>query len=699
MDFERRTFLQGLLTLGLNQFSSIFRSGKNLATYQQALAANTSRKLALLIGVNDYGSGAINSLQGCVTDVERQRELLIHRYGFQSPDILILSDRQASRDNLQTAFQEHLVQQAQAGDIVIIHFSGYGSQSEPSQALTLLPSDALQGKDRRDLLRSTFLDWGRSLATDKVTYLLDTSHQLQPDYRGIWQPRSYPAASSLSPRTNHLPETPTSPLTSTLLTAADPGQLALEIQEKDWSAGLFTYVLTRYLWEVSTPNRINIVLQQVNEAMVSQGIEAQNREPIVCKNASLFLYGLLPATHQGAEAFIQSVSPQQTVQLALTGLPRAVLENACLYSCLQTESPTETHPPLLQITERSGLQAKAVSLTKEANLEPGQLLQEALRFIPSHIGLTLALDTSLERIERVDATSALEEIDVVTQVVSQEEPADCLLGKLATGAYGLFAAGGQKLWETQLTSGQAIKSVISQLQFVLERQLALKLLQLLENEQSSRLNLKVSLEARQSPKNLPLLQKTTRRPRFPQTQGNPSSLAPGGDLPLTLSLDTQLQYRLENLGDRPLYCLILGQDSNGKSLTFLPEQETVPFAPQQTLLIPPTDSAGGFAAASRIAWQLSSGGLLSEIQVIASQQPFTQTRQVLRSKLAAQGQSSGGLILEIEHLLTVVQALIADLQSPLTPFPPALLHPPDFQILDLNTWATLTFRYRVMENR
>ncbi|MFM7580829.1 MAG: peptidase C14, partial [Microcystaceae cyanobacterium] len=295
---------------------------------------------------------------------------------------------------------------------------------------------------------------------------------------------------------------------------------------------------------------------------------------------------------------------------------------------MQTEATTETNPLLLQITDRAGLQAKALCLTREAHLEPGQLLQEALRFIPSSIGLTLALDSSLERIERVDATSALEEIEVVTQVVSQEEAADCVLGKLATGAYGLFAAGGQPLWETQLTSGQAIKSVIGQLQSVLERQLALKLLQLLENEQSSRLNLKVSLEARQSPNNLPLLQKTTRRPRFPQTQGNPASLAPGGDLPLTLSLGTQLQYRLENLGDRPLYCLILGQDSNGKSLAFLPEQEAVPFSPQQTLLIPPTDSA--------IAWQLSSGGILSEIQVIASQQPFTQTRQVLQSQLAAQ---------------------------------------------------------------
>ncbi|MFM7577021.1 MAG: caspase family protein, partial [Microcystaceae cyanobacterium] len=235
-----------------------------------------------------------------------------HRYGFQDPDILTLTDRQATRANLQTAFQEHLVQQAQPGDIVIIHFSGYGSQSD--QALTLLPSDALTGKDRRDLLRSTFLDWGRSLTTDKVTYLFDTSHQQNPDYHGIWRPRSYPAAPSLERITDDLPETITSPFTGTMLTAAAPGQLALEMHEKDWCAGLFTYVLTRYLWEVSIPSRINIVLQQVNGAMADQGIEAQNREPIVGKNASLFLYGLLPEIHQGAEAFIQTVNPPQTAQ-------------------------------------------------------------------------------------------------------------------------------------------------------------------------------------------------------------------------------------------------------------------------------------------------------------------------------------------------------------------------------------------------
>jgi hypothetical protein len=62
------------------------------------------------------------NLAGCVTDVELQRDLLINRYGFQPADIVTLTDGQATRANIETAFLEHLVKQAQAGDVVIFHF-------------------------------------------------------------------------------------------------------------------------------------------------------------------------------------------------------------------------------------------------------------------------------------------------------------------------------------------------------------------------------------------------------------------------------------------------------------------------------------------------------------------------------------------------------------------------------------------------
>ena len=67
-------------------------------------------------------------LAGCITDVELQRELLIHRFGFKADDIITLSDRQATREDIETAFIEHLTKQAKPDDVVVFHFSGYGGQ-------------------------------------------------------------------------------------------------------------------------------------------------------------------------------------------------------------------------------------------------------------------------------------------------------------------------------------------------------------------------------------------------------------------------------------------------------------------------------------------------------------------------------------------------------------------------------------------
>lgn len=69
--------------------------------YYQALAQPSPRKLALLVGINQYPQ---QPLIGCLTDVELQRELLIHRFGFTKGDILTLTDQQATRQQIEQAF-------------------------------------------------------------------------------------------------------------------------------------------------------------------------------------------------------------------------------------------------------------------------------------------------------------------------------------------------------------------------------------------------------------------------------------------------------------------------------------------------------------------------------------------------------------------------------------------------------------------
>ncbi|NEQ99514.1 MAG: caspase family protein, partial [Cyanothece sp. SIO2G6] len=115
--------------------------------YQQVLATPTSRKLALLIGIDSYSENVFGaslqrgaSLDGAVTDVELVKELLLARFGFNPSDILILQDKQATRDAILSALQGHFLDQVDHDDVVVLHCSGLGScvRLNPS-ALAALP--------------------------------------------------------------------------------------------------------------------------------------------------------------------------------------------------------------------------------------------------------------------------------------------------------------------------------------------------------------------------------------------------------------------------------------------------------------------------------------------------------------------------------------------------------------------------------
>jgi len=110
MSLTRRELIQrvGLLSAGLwaSDIPLVHR-------YQRALAQSTPRKLALLVGLNQY-SRTVNvpALKGCVTDVELHRELLVHRFGFRPSDVLTLTNEEATRSNIEAAFTAHLLEQA-----------------------------------------------------------------------------------------------------------------------------------------------------------------------------------------------------------------------------------------------------------------------------------------------------------------------------------------------------------------------------------------------------------------------------------------------------------------------------------------------------------------------------------------------------------------------------------------------------------
>jgi Caspase domain len=255
------------------------------------MAQPTQRKYALLIGIDDY---SVSPLVGCKTDVELQRELLIHRYGFKAQDIVELRDRQATYQNIITTFQTHLIQKAQPGDLVVFHFSGHGSRVRDRQALpdfvrngiglngTIVPIDwqTSNPQEVRQIMGKTLFLLTSQLKTDNVVMILDSCYS-EGGLRGNARVRSLDARMNSG---DGFPNVITEELNlQTQLRKAlgwTPEQLqqrrkqgaakgvamgaasfdkvadvtnleALEISQNGIEAGAFTYLLTRYLWQAT----------------------------------------------------------------------------------------------------------------------------------------------------------------------------------------------------------------------------------------------------------------------------------------------------------------------------------------------------------------------------------------------------------------------------------------------------------------
>ncbi|MDJ0601142.1 MAG: caspase family protein [Crocosphaera sp.] len=737
MKWDRRTFLQTLLTWGVAQESLTWlHPNQQLQKYYQTLAEPTHRKLALLVGINDYGQGF--NLKGCVTDVERQKDLLIYRFGFNPQDILTLTDEQATRQGIETAFVEHLIKQAKAGDVVVFHFSGYGNYVKipPDLAPTLtegqlpgiIAKDGItltQGNpNTNNILQDTLRLLGRSLSTDKVTMVLDTSyHSSGQTFQGHLRVRSFPSPTDTiepeeftfqSQLKQKLPKTKAASNPGIILSAAGSEQVATEIKGNGFSAGLFTYTLTEHLWSTVPASRLNITLNKTTEEILPIMGAKQQPQQENSSSQPLFTYYLLPPISQSAEAFISSVDESATATITLTGFPANILRYYGVNSIFYPLDPPSSSVPL-QLRSRNGLKAKLRPLSSQQTPNPsftvGQLLQESLRCLPHNIGLIVALDPKLQRIERVDATSAFSAIDIVSDILTEgEQPIDCILGlrssfstpssqPQATEGYALFLPGGGQLPNTVGKSGEAIKSAIERLRPTLEKLLAMKLWGLTLNETSSQLPWRVTLESL-DPKPYPIQQRqTTRTQNKPvQPETNPSqnetpALSFSG-LP-KVPRGTRLRYRLENLGEQPLYYLILGINSSGKAIAYIPpyEEATEPNQEEQPFIEPgrknfiPATSTG-------LTWTTSSSQGWEQIMAIAAVAPFEKTLEAL--KKISEFKIDKDQILTLENPLAVAQALLQDLGNASDQTNTILEPSPDNYIFDVKAWSTLSFIYQVI---
>jgi hypothetical protein len=376
----RRHFLQfagsALAAIGLNQLSFL----QSAQRYSQVLAQSTPRKLALLVGINNY---ALSPLEGCLNDVDLQRNLLIHRFGFNPKDIYVLSDTKATRQGILTAFEEHLIKQAKPGDVVVYHYSGHGSRIfdpnpivvEPGQEGlngTFVPVDSNLpegypdvGGSVQDIMGHTLFLLMSALKTENVTVVLDSCFSGgatrearirsrdggkkvlvsndEKTYQEQWLSRL-----KMSPE-DFVRGYRTGVAKGVVLAATAPNQVARELNINGFKAGIFSYLLTHYLWQEDSQieqifrkilPEIPQDFEQLPRYEVKAGSEYQQQPPF-----------FINSPKSPAQAVVTRVSGD-TAQLWLGGVDLRMVEAGTVFTAILGTGQ-------VKVVSRDGLVAQA----------------------------------------------------------------------------------------------------------------------------------------------------------------------------------------------------------------------------------------------------------------------------------------------------------------------------------------------------
>lgn len=219
--------------------------------------------------------------------------------------------------------------------------------------------------------------------------------------------------------------------------------------------------------------------------------------------------------------------------------------------------------------------------------------------------------------------------------------------------------------------------------------LAAKLWRLTENEGSSRLSVKATLEIVTSLTPRMVMQRETVRTLNTLAEASSTAIVPIG---------SRIQYRVQNTSDRPIYLMLVGLNTIKNAIAFYPWQsskqpntaatkpllEDVVIAPGETLTIPQ-------AAAN---WVIPGPAAECEHQLICSTAPFTQTLAALAAAKYPTAEQQP--ISVLSNPLEVAQALLQDLHNGSVEKNDTQSTTADYYLLDVNNWASFSFIYQVV---
>lgn len=282
----------------------------------------------------------------------------------------------------------------------------------------------------------------------------------------------------------------------------------------DVHAGVFTYALTRQLWQLTSNQAMGKVviaaaakteqfLKTVQDSRVQKpGIEVKygssdEQQPMY----------FAPMQKPAAEAVITEVKGN-AVKLLLTGAEPQVFEalgKGAIFTVVDDRGQAQG---TVKIESRDRLNATGLLQTKSVvKIAPGTALQEQIRAIPSNLKLRIGLDKSLDSEETKQALRSLSRIEVVPLL---EQEVHYILGRMLSvyrqelekraiadlppvNSVGLFSVGFEPIPGSFGATDESINEAVNRLQTKFKLLLAARLIKLTLNTSSSRLNVVASL--------------------------------------------------------------------------------------------------------------------------------------------------------------------------------------------------------------
>ena len=739
---KRRQFLQfagsTLAALGLSQLD-VQRRGLQ---YAKVLAQSTRRKLALLVGINAYPQ---SPLQGCITDTLLQRELLIHRFGFNPQDILIVTDEtdiKPTREGILQAFAEHLIKQAKPGDVVTFHFSGHGSRVIDSQGIgqnglnsTLVPIDRSgyrdsQGIKVNDIMGRTLFLLMSAIQTDNFTGILDSCHS-GGGKRGNLKVRAYrggqyyPTDEELEYQQSWLSRFGWSEAEfrqrrqqgvakGVVIASATADQFAADAPFDGFHAGAFSYIMTQYLWQETGSDAVSTVVANVARSTTKisgtrqipeyEAAGTKDREPTYFSSK----------TTPPAEAVITEVNGD-LVKLWLGGINPQAFAAFNRGAVLSAVNPEGQNKGLVQLESRDGITGFGKVLQSEVpqDIQNAKLLQEKARAVPKDLSLQIGLDgetlnsqeistilgLKIERLQWIDTLGVVEVHYIfgrMTEFIREEMIRSGAEDIPALNTLGLYGQGLDVIPGSFGQLGETVPEALERLQSKFRSLLAARVVKVSLNADSSRLQVFAGMRVQD--KEL-VATAFTARGGLEKVEdvplGNVGDIKIEGGVPL-IPVGNKVELTVENREDQDLYVTVLVIDPEGGIVVIYPNSWTA--SSSDTLVkagttrrIPDRNRGDSFS--------LLVGKPLGtvEVLIVSSFSPLTNALKSLQSIADSKKQRGGPIELGSDSV-GAIDGLLGDFnEGAANARSISIQQDPDVRAIDTSLLAAMSITFKVVK--